>query len=136
MLKQLSKINPIFILTVFLASGNFVASSYAVSTEDFDEMNYAYGKVVSVTPSEIVLSQYDYEKDEETKETYILTSKVEIQNITALDRLAAGDEIEIYFDEDKGGKVAVIISRPHVEDSTIPTEEDDTDEKLKNMEDK
>ena len=119
-----SKINLILVFILFAALMGFsVRASSAAVEEDSDEMNYAYGKVVSVIAQEIVLAEYDYEKDEEVNETYSIDPKVELQNIESLDHLAAGDEVEIYYDDEPGHRMAVVISRPHVEDTPAESEE-------------
>ena len=103
---------------------SFVAAQARAEGEDIGEMDYSYGKVLSVSPQEIVITEYDYEKDTEVNVTYMIDPELELQNIKALKDIVAGDEVEVYYDEKDGQKTARIISRPQIEDS-VPAEPND-----------
>ena len=95
--------------------------------EDYEEANYSYGKVLSVKPEEIVIQEYDYEKDQEVDVVYLIDSSTEFQNIAASGDLTSGEEVEIYYNVKNGKKMASIITRPQIEDDD--TETDNEEEK-------
>lgn len=126
--QQLSKLHlSVASVIMMIMLGFFVGKAGSVPADDIEEMNYSYGKVFRVSPQEISVTEYDYEKDQEINESYTIDPAIELQNIPSLDRLAAGDEVEIYYDNKNGKKIALIISRPQVEDDQV---ENDNDEPL------
>ncbi len=74
------------------------------------EWEYSYGSVVSVAPDKIVVKEYDYDKDVEVEVTYLIESDIELQNVTSIDQIKAGDDIDLYFDSKDDKKIARIIS--------------------------
>ncbi len=100
--------------------------------DSYDEMNYSYGKVLNITPEQIIITEYDYEKDKEVEITYKIDQTLVLQNITSLNDLAKGDEVEIYFEEKEGKKKAIIISRPEGEDNSPGPDDDITEPAEKN----
>lgn len=111
---------PIYIttisLTIMTSFGVFAENAGSDPSEDFVETNYSYGKVLAVTPHEISITEYDYDKDKEVNTSYSVGPAVELQSILSLDQLAVGDEIEISYESRDGKNIALTISRPQVED--------------------
>ncbi|MDD5633843.1 MAG: DUF5666 domain-containing protein [Candidatus Omnitrophica bacterium] len=70
---------------------------------------YAYGKVTEVAPNSITISEYDFDTEQETKTVYTVDEKTELENITAVANLKAGDEIDIEYLEENGTKKATYI---------------------------
>ena len=80
------------------------------AAEAVDETEYSYGTVASVTGSEIAVKEYDYETGADVTVTYTADPKVELQGVTALTEIAAGDDIEIDYLVKDGKKVAKTVS--------------------------
>src|SRR5262245_24133192 len=96
---------------------------YSQTLEESEEANFSYGKVISAIPTEIIVSEYDYDRDEEIRVTYAVNQKTELQNIIKVTELNPGDEVEIFYNAVEGKKTATVISRPHIEDN--PADDDD-----------
>ena len=125
--QKMTKMNPSITAIILIAMMGFLRGDvFCASSEEFNEMDYSYGKVQSASAQEIIIAEYDYEKDQEINVTYKIDSAVELQNINSLSDLAAGDEVEIYYDDKNGGKTARIISRPQVEDGPVETDDDES----------
>ena len=95
-----------------------------IFAEEEPPTEFTYGAVTSISGDQISLSEYDYEKDEEFKADYTIDPSIELQNILSLDQLSTGDEVEIYYDNKDGKKIAKIISRPQVEDEQNDNDRD------------
>ena len=106
--------------------GFFVGKPSCARAEDFDEMNYSYGKIFDIKPQEITITEYDYEKDQEINVAYAVAPAMELQNISSFNDLAVGEEVEIYYSEKDGKKTATIISRPQVEDGPVENDNDES----------
>ena len=79
--------------------------------EDAQDGKYSFGTVVSVNVNQIVLKEYDYDKDEEVDVTYEVNADVKFENAGALKDIVKDDEVEIYWKDADGKKVATIISK-------------------------
>ena len=75
------------------------------------DINYSYGIVTSVSPEEITLLEYDYDRDEEVQVTYKIDAQTELNNIGSVDKIAQNDEVEIYYVENGGIKLAQSIEK-------------------------
>ncbi len=79
--------------------------------KDFKETSgFAYGTVSQVSGDQIVVSEYDYEKDEETDNTYFLSDKIEIKNVASLKDIAVGDNVDIVYTTSDDKRIAQSIS--------------------------
>ena len=58
----------------------------------------------------MVVLEYDYDKDAEVQVTYQVSAKAEFNNVKALADLKKDDNIEIYYKDADGKKVAEIIA--------------------------
>ncbi len=90
--------------------------------DEEDDINYSYGAVKSVAADHLVLTEYDYEKDADVDVTYSVDSNVELENVSAMAEIKAGDSVEIDYVEKDGKKVAVLISveKPLEEEPAAP----------------
>ena len=75
-----------------------------------DDTQYSYATVVSVSDKEIVVSEYDYEKDESVNVTYSLDPAVKLRNIGSLKEIAGDDAVEIIYTVKDGKKMATAIA--------------------------
>lgn len=109
------------LLIGFLAlSFNGVSSAQATKKEA-DTTDYSYGAVVKVSSSQLVVAEYDFEKDQEVNATYELDPKVELKNVKSIGEIAQGDSVDITYFIKNGKKIATIIevAKP-VEERTAP----------------
>ena len=97
-------------------------SSIMEEYEDSSDGKYSFGVVTSVTDKEIVLKEYDYDKDEEIMVTYEFNQDTKFENAASLKDIAKDDEVEIYWTEKDGKNVATFIDKS--EDSDTVPEED------------
>jgi len=95
-----------------------------------DEINYSYGVVVSSSPNQIVLLEYDYDRDEEVQVTYEINVDTKVENVESLDNLQKDDNVEIYYKEAEGKKIAVSVEKELFvdEDTTLNIPEEMTED--------
>jgi hypothetical protein len=84
-----------------------------------EDINYSYGVVVSATANQIVLLEYDYDRDEEVQVVYTVDKSTELNNIGSMDQLKKDDNVEVYYKEANGQKMATSLEKEE-----IPAEED------------
>lgn len=94
----------VVMLTVLLS---FTSGASAEETERSPK-----GFVKSISDSEIVLTQYDSEKNAEVDVTYLLTpeTQAEIYGDIPVGQIQVGDEVEIDFQNNNKKKVAEYVS--------------------------
>lgn len=88
--------------------GGFVAGSFA--QEESDDFKVTFGTVGNITATEVVISEYNAETDTEENITYAIDSETHIEEVAGVEAIKAGDEIEIFYEELDGKKVARYIS--------------------------
>lgn len=111
------------ILFLILAVSTFIWVRAAVAQEAEELTEYAYGTIVNLNSEKLTLLEYDYNKDEDVELIYLIDPEVNLKNITALDELKAGENVEIDFLIKNGQKIALVISldKPGVlEDESFP----------------
>src|SRR3989338_3107247 len=86
------------------------AAEAVPAPEAAEDVNYSYGTVVSITGDQLVVLEYDYDKDAEVEVIYQVPVTAEFNNVQALADLKKDDNIEIYYKEAEGKKVAEIIA--------------------------
>lgn len=86
------------------------AAQTVSAPEVAEDVNYSYGTVVSITGDQLVVLEYDYDKDAEVEVTYQVPATAEFNNVKTLADLKKDDNIEIYYKEAEGKKVAEIIA--------------------------
>ena len=80
---------------------------------DPDALDYSFGTVKVVSPTAITLEEYDFEGDlEKTIQVmYVLNEKTEFDNFKAINELKVDEDVEVYFVEEAGKKVAVSLAK-------------------------
>lgn len=78
--------------------------------EEEVETEYAYGTVKSITSSQIVVKEYDYENDTEVDVIYTIGPDVEYEGVSSYKDISAGDSVEIDYVVKGGKKIATLIS--------------------------
>lgn len=75
-----------------------------------EDLEYSFGVVQQVSPTQIVVREYDYLTDQETDVTYHVDSSVELENVDSVDGIKVGDDVEVDYVMKDGNKVAVTIA--------------------------
>lgn len=101
--------------------------SLAQEEEKAGEVSYSFGIAgkADTSKNELVVSEYDWEKEEETKIniTYSVPPDAEFENVSSLGEIASGDEISIEYLVDEAGKrIAKFISVYKEESEPEPAE--------------
>lgn len=106
------------VLALFgLASLVCPASGVVFAQEE--DAEYSSGTAKSVSSDQIVVMEYDYDKDEDVEVSYVVDPKAELKGVASLEDIKVGDDIEVNYVTKDGKKVARVIA---VEK---PTEEED-----------
>lgn len=77
---------------------------------EVEETEFSYGTVTSVSSNQIVVSEYDYESDQDVDVTYTVPADVKLEGVASLQEIAVGDAIDIDFLIKGGQKVASLIT--------------------------
>lgn len=96
-------LSAIVIILVF----SFVFISFAQDEEK--ETGYSWGVVKSISSSQIVLTEQDEETGEESDVIYDIDPKVEFNNASKIEDIAAGNSIGIEYEVSNGNKIAKVI---------------------------
>ena len=121
-------------LGVILAGG-FALSARAQDTEGTKDLQAAFGSVVKASEAEIVISQYNSEQEMDQEVTYTVDPQTHLEGATTVAEIAAGEEVEILYEEIGGNKVARFISKELLPDDEIQngyTGEDVSDNAMDN----
>lgn len=86
------------------------AQDNAAYTQQQEEIDYSYGKIVSINQDKIEISEYDYDKNEEVKVNYVIASDVELRNLNSSKDLLVGDNIEIDYIVKDNQKIIKVIT--------------------------
>ena len=104
--------------------GGFVANSFA--QEESDDFKVTFGTVSGITATEVVISEYNTENDTEENTTYGIDSETHIEEVAGIEAIKSGDEIEIFYEEVDGKKVARYISPGTLLEDDASDEYDDS----------
>ncbi|MEW5759105.1 MAG: hypothetical protein AB1755_06570 [Candidatus Omnitrophota bacterium] len=104
-------------LVIFLLA--LTSISFAEGSGLQEEIDYSYGRIVSISDSKLELSEYDYDKNIEITNVYLLDPAVEIRNTKALNELSAGDNIEIDFIIKNNEKIIKVITLEQNDDDEL-----------------
>jgi len=98
-------------------------SGISLSQEE-EETDYSWGTVNSVSSNQIVVTEDDYDREEEVDVTYAIDPKVELKNVDSLKSIAVGDSVDIEYVVRGGKKVAMTITveKPSYEEEYTPSE--------------
>jgi len=85
-------------------------------------LEFIAGEVISVSSGEIVLKDYDYDKDKEVKVSFLINDDTAIEGVESVDAINKGHLAEIEYMVTGGTRTAYTI---YVDKSELP---DDLDE--------
>ena len=76
-----------------------------------DQWLYTYGEVVSVAANQLVISEYDYEADEEKQAAYAIDSNTKLENAAQVTDLLAGDFVDVYYEQNGEKRLAKTVAK-------------------------
>ncbi len=91
----------ICVITVFSSAQTFAQE---------EDVEYSWGTVKSISSNEIVVTEYDYDKDEDVEVTYSIDPKVELEGVKTLKDITVGDSLDIKYVIQGGKKIAKVIT--------------------------
>ena len=94
-------------------------------TQGVPTSEFASGTVGSVASDRLVVSEYDYEKDEEIENTYFVNQKTELKGVNSASEIAVDDSVDIVYStvESKNIAQSIAVEKPSVEDDPPPVEQ-------------
>ena len=112
-------------LSMILAVAIFCFASNLSLAQDEEDMEYSWGAVVKVSPIQIIVSEYDYDSDEERDVVYKVNPDTELRNTESLKDLAEGDSVEINYVVEEKENIAKVITleESYLEEEYSATEE-------------
>ncbi len=110
-----------------LALGLLVYSGISLAQEEeesVEETDYSWGTVSSVSSNQIVITEYDYDKDEEVNVTFAVDANVKLHNVGSLKGLAVGDKVWIDYmiREGKNVAIGIEVEKPSQKEEYMPSE--------------
>lgn len=78
------------------------------------DVEISYGTFVKAPAGEIILSEYDAEKDANVNMSYVFDANSTLSNASSVDKIPAGADIDIYYVVANGKKAAknVVVEPP------------------------
>ncbi|GEM_PF-4261587 len=110
-----------------ILAGGFALSACAQDTEGTKDLQAAFGSVVKASESNIVISQYNSEQEMDQEVTYTVDPQTHLEGATTVAEIAAGEEVEILYEEIDSSKVARFISKELLPDDEIQDDYPDED---------
>lgn len=111
-----------------ILAGGFALSARAQDTEGTKDLQAAFGSVVKASETEMVISQYNSEQEMDQEVTYTVDPQTHLEGAATAVEIAAGEEVEILYEELDGKKAARFISKELLPDDEI--QEDYTEEEV------
>lgn len=118
-----------------ILAGGFALSACAQDTEGTKDLQAAFGSVVKASGTEIVISQYNSEQEMDQEVAYTVDLQTHIEGAASTAEIAAGEEVEILYEEMDGNKVARFVSKellPDDETGDDYADEDMSDNMMSN----
>lgn len=102
----------VLIIAVILALVMTVCPQFCSLTaqEEEDKTEYSFGTIKSITSTQIVVSEYDYENYEEVDVIFIIGPDVEYEGVDSYKDIAVGDSVEIDYVIKDGKNIAILIA--------------------------
>lgn len=103
------------VLALGLLIGSFPGGALA---QEEEVTEYSWGTVSSVSPGQIVVTEYDYASDEEVDVTYSVAPDVELKNVDSIENIAVGTSVDIDYvikDEKRVAKT-IAVEEPSYEE--------------------
>ena len=91
--------------------GSFALSACAQNAEGTKDLQAAFGSIVKASGTEVVISQYNSEQEMDQEVTYAIDPQTHLEGATTVAEIAAGEEVEILYEEMDGKKIARFLSK-------------------------
>ena len=93
----------LFLITALAVT--VISAPYGALAQE-EDMGYSYGTVVSVNEPkrEIVLTEYDYETEEEFSVIYSVDPNVKLENVSVLKDIKPNDQVDVEYVIKEDGK--------------------------------
>ena len=92
----------------FIFCLSFILSAFSWAQDDI-ENEYAYGTITNITDKEILLKEYNYEKEEFVEITYQILPETKVRNTDSIKSIVNGNQIEILYQDVDGKKNALVV---------------------------
>lgn len=93
---------------IFIFCLSLITPSFLQAQDDL-ENEYAYGTITNITDKEILLKEYNYEKEEFVEITYQLMPETKVRNTDSIKSILNGNQIEILYQDVDGKKNALVV---------------------------
>ncbi len=93
---------------IFIFCLSLIFSPFLQAQDDL-ENEYAYGTITNITDKEILLKEYNYEKEEFVEITYQLMPETKVRNTDSIKSILNGNQIEILYQDVDGKKNALVV---------------------------
>jgi hypothetical protein len=105
-----------YLLIGMILSGVLFNASLLRAEEDVvaaidEDLEYTYGSVMSSSSAEIIVSEYNYETDEEVQMTYIISPETKFSNVPGAADLVKDDNVDIYYKVTDDKKIAAMVTK-------------------------
>jgi len=98
------------VIATALVLGFLMCSASGTSlAQEEEEIEYSWGRISSVSSNQIVVTEYDYDSDEEVDVTYIVDLKTKFRGVVSLKEIKIGDSVSIDYIDTGGKKVAKVV---------------------------
>ena len=99
------------VVNMFWGVGLLTAAEDDPAVNVDEALEYTYGSVVSASAAEVVISEYNYESDEEIQMTYVVNADTKFSNVNAAQDLLKDDNVDIYYKVIDDRKIATMITK-------------------------
>jgi hypothetical protein len=96
---------------IFLLAGIVVAQTdKPIEGSDVEDVEFSYGMVNSVSSTQLDLSEYDYDTNQETAVIYVIDENTKVEGADGLKGIVSGDGAEVKYEVKEGKKIAKTIT--------------------------
>ena len=111
--KILAAVVFISVVSFQLISSNVFAQEQAPTEID---AQFSFGTVVSATATDLVVSEYNYDTDQNVDVSYVLDANTVYENVVNALELKQADEVDIEYKEVDGKKIITYLSKVKIEE--------------------
>jgi len=97
-----------WLVVAFMCVMAACSSTQAFAQEE-ERVEYSWGTVKSISSDQIVVMEYDYDRDEDVESAYSINPNVEFRGVETLKDIAVGDDLDIEYVIQSGKKITKVI---------------------------
>lgn len=116
------------VVAAVLALGLLVCSGISLAQEGVEEeMGYSWGTISSVSSNQIILTEYDYDSEEDVNVAYTVDPNLKFHNVNSLKDIAVGNKVWVDYVVREGKNVAmgIEVKKASDEEEYTPSETDE-----------